>query len=359
MAQISFKLREPIIEKQLFLDKPNEILISLKTKTDISAKIKEDLEGERKKWLIDKIVIDPGHGGKDPRAIGPRGTYEKNVTLGIALELRKIIEKKSNIKVLMTRDNDRFIEIKQRSEFANHNQAKLFISLHANANPNRRIKGVSTYFLGPENTEEAREVALFENSVIKYEKDSKYADLTQENFILSAMAQNIYATESQDFGAGDYSSVLKLERNPGPIVDTEGEIIGEHDGIHLYTIGQRKGLGIARGHPLYVVAIERETNTLVVGEERELYLDEVDVTGLNLIAGEPSIEPQSVKARIRYRHQEAEAVVCSSGDGKAKVKFDKPQRAIAPGQAMVFYDGDVVVGGGIIEQVRRQTVWPG
>ena len=165
--------------------------------------------------------------------------------------------------------------------------------------------------------------------------------------------------ESQDFGAGDYSSVLKLERNPGPIVDTEGEIVGEHDGIHLYTIGQRKGLGIARGHPLYVVAIERDTNTLVVGEERELYLDEVDLTGLNWITGEPSIEPQKVKARIRYRHQEAEAVVCLSGDGKARVKFDKPQRAIAPGQAMVFYDGDVVVGGGIIEQVRRQTAWPG
>jgi len=160
--------------------------------------------------------------------------------------------------------------------------------------------------------------------------------------------------ESQDFAAGDYSSVLRLERNPGPIIDTEGRIVGEHDGIHLYTVGQRKGLGIARGYPLYVVAIERERNALIVGGERELYLDEVDVAELNWIAGEPSIEPQKVKARIRYRHQEAEAVVHSSGDGKARVKFDKPQRAIAPGQAMVFYDGDVVVGGGIIGQVRRQ-----
>ena len=201
IAQIGFKLRRSILEKQLFVDNPNEILISLRTKKDISQKITYELEEEKKKWLIDKIVIDPGHGGKDPGAIGRGGTREKDVVLAIALELRRVIREKSDIKVLMTRDDDRFIELKQRTEFANRNEAKLFISIHANSNLSRRIKGVSTYFLGIGNTEEAREVALLENSVIKYEKDSKYADLSQENMILSTMAQNIYNTESEDLAA--------------------------------------------------------------------------------------------------------------------------------------------------------------
>jgi len=201
MAQLSFKLRSPIIEKQMLFDNPNEILISLRTNQDISSTMTQDLEKEKKKWLIDKIVIDPGHGGKDPGAIGPGKTFEKDVTLKIALELKRLIMERSDIKVLMTREDDRFIELKQRTEFANRNEAKLFISIHANSNLNRRVSGVSTYFLGPEKSEEAREAALLENSVIKYETNSKYADLTSENVILSAMAQNIYNTESEDLAA--------------------------------------------------------------------------------------------------------------------------------------------------------------
>jgi len=201
IAQISFKLRKSILEKQLIVDNPNEILISMRTKKDISSKITNELEEEKRKWLIDKIVIDPGHGGKDPGAIGRNGTYEKHVVLAIARKLKQLIEERTNIKVLMTREDDRFVGLDQRTEFANRNEAKLFISIHANSNPSSRVNGVSTYFLGPENTEEAREVALLENSVIKYEKDSKYADLTQENLILSTMAQNIYNTESEDMAA--------------------------------------------------------------------------------------------------------------------------------------------------------------
>jgi N-acetylmuramoyl-L-alanine amidase len=101
----------------------------------------------------------------------------------------------------MTRDDDRFIKLQQRTEFANKNEAKLFISIHANSNVNRRFRGASTFFLGPENTDEAREVALLENSVIKYESETKYGDLTNENYILSAMAQNIYNSESEDLAA--------------------------------------------------------------------------------------------------------------------------------------------------------------
>ena len=199
-AQLGFKLREQLLEKQIFLDNANEILISLKTKKNISEQITRELEKHKKKWLIDKIVIDPGHGGKDPGAVG-RNSYEKTIVLAIAFELKRIIEKKTNIKVLMTRDDDRFVELKKRTEFANRNEAKLFISIHANSNLSHRLKGVSTYFLGQGNTDEAREVALLENSVIKYEQNNKYTDLSSTNFILSAMAQNVYNTESEDLAA--------------------------------------------------------------------------------------------------------------------------------------------------------------
>ncbi len=198
LAQIGFRLRDEVIEKQLILQNPQEILVSVKTKKDVSREITKTLEREKRKWRIDRIVIDPGHGGKDPGAIGKYGTKEKDVVLGIARYLKEMIEEELNIEVLMTREDDRFLELDQRTEFANRNQAKLFISIHANSNRNRRIRGVSTYFLGPENTEEAREVANLENSVIRLENGSKYADLSQENFIISAMAQNIYNAESQD-----------------------------------------------------------------------------------------------------------------------------------------------------------------
>lgn len=198
LAQIGFQLRDLIIEKNLILQNPNEILISVKTKKDLSAEISKVLEREKRKWLIDRIVIDPGHGGKDPGAIGRYGTREKDVVLAIAIYLKEILEEELNIQVLMTREDDRFVELRHRTEFANRNQAKLFISIHANANYNRRMRGVSTYFLGPGKNDDAREVANLENSVIRMENESRYADLSHENFILSAMAQNVYVRESQE-----------------------------------------------------------------------------------------------------------------------------------------------------------------
>ena len=201
LAQIGFHLREQAIEKQLIVQSPTEILVSIKTKKDLSENITKNLEREKRKWRIDRIVLDPGHGGKDPGAIGRYGTREKDVVLAIALYLKDLIEDELGIEVLMTRDDDRFLELSQRTEFANRNQAKLFISIHANSNPNRRIRGVSTYFLGPENTKEAREVASLENSVIALENESRYADLSQQNYILSAMAQNVYNKESQDLAS--------------------------------------------------------------------------------------------------------------------------------------------------------------
>jgi N-acetylmuramoyl-L-alanine amidase len=198
LAQIGFRLRNKAIEKQLILQNPNEILVSIMTKKDLSTEITNNLEHEKKRWRIDRIIIDPGHGGKDPGAIGKYGTQEKDVVLAIAHYLKDLLEEELGIEVLMTREDDRFLELSQRTEFANRNQAKLFISIHANSNRNRKVNGISTYFLGQENTEEAREVANLENSVIKLENESRYADLSQENYILSAMAQNIYNKESQD-----------------------------------------------------------------------------------------------------------------------------------------------------------------
>jgi N-acetylmuramoyl-L-alanine amidase len=198
LSQIGFRLRTEAIEKQLILQNSRQILVSLKTKKDLSKDITKNLENERRRWLIDRIIIDPGHGGKDPGAIGKYGTKEKDVVLEIAFYLKDMLEEELGVEVLMTRDDDRFLELSQRTEFANRNQAKLFISIHANSNRNRRIHGVSTYFLGPENTEDARDVANLENSVINLENESRYADLSQERYILSAIAQNIYNKESQD-----------------------------------------------------------------------------------------------------------------------------------------------------------------
>ncbi|MDZ7331470.1 MAG: N-acetylmuramoyl-L-alanine amidase [candidate division KSB1 bacterium] len=201
LAQIGFRLRQDIIEKSLLLQNPNQILISLKTKVELPKNSNKNIDVEKRKWLIDRIVIDPGHGGRDPGAIGKLGTKEKDVVLGIAHHLKELLEENLGVEVLMTREDDRFVPLNQRTEFANRHQAKLFISIHANSNRNRRINGVSTYFLGPENTEEAREVASLENSVISLETESKYADLSQEKYILSAIAQNVYNIESQDLAA--------------------------------------------------------------------------------------------------------------------------------------------------------------
>ena len=209
LAQIGFRLRYEIVEKHIFLTNPGEILISIKTKKDLSKEITQTLEREKKKWIIDKIVIDPGHGGKDPGAVSSRKTYEKKIVFSVAKFLKEIVERESNIEVLMTREDDRFVELKKRTEFANENQAKLFISIHANSNPSRRVRGVSTYFLGPENTEEAREVARLENSVIKYESGNKYTDLSQEQYILSAGAQNIYNKESEDLAAMVQQEIIR------------------------------------------------------------------------------------------------------------------------------------------------------
>jgi N-acetylmuramoyl-L-alanine amidase len=160
------------------------------------------LAADQEKWKIDKIIIDPGHGGKDPGAVGRRKTYEKNIVLKIGLALRDEIRRRTDIDVVMTRETDILIPLGERGRIANRENGKLFISLHINGSTSKKAHGQSTYFLSPARTERAMRVALKENSVIKYEeKKEGYPDLNDENFILLAMAQSQFAKESEAFAS--------------------------------------------------------------------------------------------------------------------------------------------------------------
>ena len=134
----------------------------------------------------------------------------------------------------------------------------------------------------------------------------------------------------------------------GEIVDVEGNRLGRHTGIHHFTIGQRKGLGIAHTSPYYVIDLQPESNCVVVGERAQLGSGGCRVRHCNWIAFAKLTNPLRVTARIRSRHQEASATVTPLDDGEALVEFDSPQMAVTPGQACVFYSGEKVVGGGWI-----------
>jgi len=148
---------------------------------------------------------------------------------------------------------------------------------------------------------------------------------------------------------GDYHDFLNERRltQPGDIVDTEGKVLGRHSGIGFYTIGQRRGLGLVAHKPLYVLSIEPDSNRVVVGSNEQLLRSELAASEVSYVSGEPPPEPFDVYAKIRYKSPEAKANLYPQG-GKARVVFEEPQRAITPGQAVVFYRDDVVLGGGII-----------
>lgn len=152
---------------------------------------------------------------------------------------------------------------------------------------------------------------------------------------------------------GDYAKFIEQYTGrksiPGDFVDTEGNILGKHKGIIHYTLGQRRGLGIPAASRLYVCDISPKTNQVVLGNNEDLFHLELTATKVNLISCESLKEPMRLKAKIRYRHPEQEAVAWQTEDGVLHVRFDKPQRAITRGQAVVLYDGDIVVGGGVIE----------
>lgn len=135
---------------------------------------------------------------------------------------------------------------------------------------------------------------------------------------------------------------------PGDIVTTSGEVVGRHQGIHRYTVGQRRGIGVSAPDPLYVVQVDAKSNRVIVGSSDDLLKREMTVERVNWIAIEDLVEPIRVTVKIRSRADEAQAVVSKREDGSVVVTFDEAQRAVTPGQAAVFYDGDVVVGGGWI-----------
>jgi tRNA-uridine 2-sulfurtransferase len=156
---------------------------------------------------------------------------------------------------------------------------------------------------------------------------------------------------------GDYKQFLdayleeqgeEIPGTAGELVTTTGEVVGTHNGIHNFTVGQRKGLGVATGSPLYVLEIRGDKHQVVVGAGEELLLRTLRAKRMNWISIDDLRGPTAVRAKIRHRHEAAPAVVEKRGDDEVLVTFDTPQRAITPGQAVVFYDGDVVVGGGWI-----------
>jgi tRNA-specific 2-thiouridylase len=139
-----------------------------------------------------------------------------------------------------------------------------------------------------------------------------------------------------------------LANNDGEIVSEDGVVVGRHSGVHNFTIGQRKGLGFAAGKPLYVIAIDREKNRVVVGDDETLRTSACDVQGVNWIAYGFSASPLRATVKIRHKHVPAEATITPHDALNARIVFDAPQRAITSGQGAVFYDSERVLGGGWI-----------
>lgn len=164
--------------------------------------------------------------------------------------------------------------------------------------------------------------------------------------------ETAHRPESQDFIAGgDYSTLFnKDEIDEGDIVDDQGNILGRHRGIIYYTVGQRRGLGIASHRRLYVMKIDTANNRVVVGGRESIFSEGLIATDLNFIAVERLRRPYKVKAKIRFRHQEADATVSPLNNDKMKILFSQPQMSVAPGQSAVLYLEDSVFGGGVIEQ---------
>ncbi|MCU0846741.1 MAG: tRNA 2-thiouridine(34) synthase MnmA [Spirochaetes bacterium] len=156
--------------------------------------------------------------------------------------------------------------------------------------------------------------------------------------------------DSQDFYGGDYRELLDAEDEPGEIVDGKGKVLGRHGGIWNYTIGQRRGLGIAHEKPLYVVSLDREKNEVIVGTRDDLKSAGLTASGINWISVDPPSGEFRASVKVRSASREADAAIAPSGDNGAVVEFDVSQDGVAPGQSAVFYDGDTVIGGGVIDR---------
>ena len=200
--QLEFALRDGYSTTEALQDLDNnDILITIHNK--LFESIPLIVDEAKSKWQFDAVVIDAGHGGKDPGAIGVTGVREKNVNLAVALKLGKLIEKNlPTVKVVYTRKTDEFIELYKRGKIANESGGKLFLSIHCNSTEAKDIsfRGFEVYLLRPGRTSQAIKIAEFENSVIKYEDNpDRYQKLTDENFILVSMAHSQYMRYSETF----------------------------------------------------------------------------------------------------------------------------------------------------------------
>ncbi|MBT4635798.1 MAG: hypothetical protein HOB99_04245 [Candidatus Marinimicrobia bacterium] len=199
-AQVAFKLGSKIVSHDFYQSRdPDEIVVTLRTPLGKSS---ARIESVKERWHLDTIVLDAGHGGKDGGTTGKKGTKEKDITLDIVKRLGRQIEKNLRTRVIYTREEDVFIPLRKRTQIANEANGKLFVSIHANANPNRKVQGFETYLLRPGKNKDAIEVASRENSAIKLEDiNSKYEELTGEALIMATMAQSTFSKESEDLAA--------------------------------------------------------------------------------------------------------------------------------------------------------------
>ncbi len=223
-AVIEFRMHNAVQAEDLTRDAANnDLLLLLYRKAEVQKIFSEEQQGKSKKtdkskkWALDVIVIDAGHGGKDPGAISLSGVKEKNITLGISLKVGEMIEKKmKGVKVVYTRKDDTFIELYRRGKIANEAGGKLFISIHCNSTEKKptSANGFEVYLLRPGRTEEAIRIAEFENSVIKFEQDyeERYKNLSNENFIIASMAHSAYVKYSERFAEMLHTEV-KASRN--------------------------------------------------------------------------------------------------------------------------------------------------
>jgi tRNA-specific 2-thiouridylase len=186
---------------------------------------------------------------------------------------------------------------------------------------------------------------------------SEVRELARQYGLPATMADKPDSQEICFIPGGDYKKFIDaylkengepLPETEGELVTTAGEVVGRHAGIQHYTVGQRKGIGVATGTPLYVIEIKGDKKQVVVGQSDELYSRELRANKINLVSVADLRTPTRVTAKIRHRHEPAPAIAQQTGEDELMLTFDEAQRAITPGQAVVLYDGDVVVGGGWI-----------
>lgn len=200
-VQFSFRLRERITDYEVYQNaNPSEIVISLR-KPAFNGSV--ELNEARSRWKLDRIVLDAGHGGKDPGAVGFGGMYEKDVVLDITKRVGRLIEKElPEVEVIYTRKTDKFIPLRERAKIANEKNGKLFVSIHANSNNNKNVRGFETFLLRPGKTPDAIDVAERENAVIRFEESTEfYEKYDNEQLILATMAQSAFMKESEDFAS--------------------------------------------------------------------------------------------------------------------------------------------------------------